>query len=63
MEKKGLREVCVPQHMSRCMSKSGLNKTRNFYHLQAVACYMERCAPTPPSKVPAHPTSLLHQPW
>ena len=37
MEKKGLREVCVPQHMSRCTSKSGLNKTRNFYYLQAVA--------------------------
>lgn len=53
MEKKGLREVCVPQHMSRCTSKSGLNKTRNFYYLQAVACHMECCAPTPSSKVPA----------
>ena len=53
MENKGLRGVCVPQHVSRCTSKSGLNKTGNFYFLQAVACYVERCALTPPSKAPA----------
>ena len=52
MENKGLRGVCVHQHVSRGTNKSGLNKTGNFYYLQAVACYVERCALTPPSKAP-----------
>lgn len=55
MENKGLRGVCVLQHVSRCTNNSGLNKTGNFYYLQAVACYVERCALTPPSKAPAPP--------